>query len=276
MIELTRPIVRYHGGKWMLANWITSFFPKHRCYVEPFGGGGSVLLRKSRSHSEVYNDLDGEIVNVFRMARDQGDELCRLLTLTPYSRDEYDRTYERIADPLEQARRTIARTFMGFGSNTFRETTDGAIMRTGFRQQSSGSGRTPARDWQNYPEALKLITERLQGVVIENRDAVEVMRIHDAETTLHYVDPPYVFSTRTDGRSDYRHELDDIAHLHLLKCLESLQGMVILSGYPNELYDDALSGWRRETRAAIADGGAKRTEVLWMRNLPANGELFPS
>lgn len=270
----TRPIVHYHGGKWMLAPWIISHFPVHRCYVEPFGGGASVLLRKERAHSEVYNDLDGEIVNVFRVARDKGEELAARLALTPYSREEFDLTYERTEDAVEQARRTIARTFMGFGSNTFKENADGTIMRTGFRRQSGGSGRTPARDWQNYPSGLELITERLQGVVLENRDAQEIMEVHDASTTLHYIDPPYLLSTRSDAGADYRHEMNEREHRQLASFLKKLKGMVIVSGYPSELYDRIYKGWTRVQRSALADGASKRTEVLWMRNVPIkNPEL---
>src|ERR1019366_6851067 len=99
-----RPIVRYHGGKWMLAPWIISHFPPHQIYVEPFGGGGSVLLRKSRCFAEIYNDLDGEIVNVFRVARDHGPELLRRMELTPFSRVEFFDSYEPTEDPIEQAR----------------------------------------------------------------------------------------------------------------------------------------------------------------------------
>ncbi len=113
----TRPIVRYHGGKWMLAQWIIAQFPAHRVYVEPFGGGGSVLLRKPRSYAEIYNDLDGEIVNLFLMARDHGEELRRALELTPFARVEFMESYEPSENPIEQARRTVARSFMGFGSN---------------------------------------------------------------------------------------------------------------------------------------------------------------
>ena len=104
----TRPLVRYHGGKWMLAPWIIAHFPPHRTYVEPFGGGGSVLLRKTRSYAEVYNDLGGEIVNLFRVARARGEELARLVELTPFARAEFAESYEPAEDELEEARRLIA------------------------------------------------------------------------------------------------------------------------------------------------------------------------
>ncbi len=255
----TRPLVRYHGGKWILAPWIIEHFPAHRCYVEPFGGGGSVLLRKPRSYAEVYNDLDGEMVNLFRVVRDSGENLRRLLELTPFSRVDFRESYEASSDPLEQARRTVVRSFMGFGSNSHNKN-------TGFRSNSNRSGTTPAHDWRNYPGALGAIIERLRGVVIENRDAVEVMRTHDAETTLHYVDPPYVAATRDKG-GDYRHEMTDEQHRALAAALSELKGAVIVSGYPSPLYDELFAGWQRVERRALADGAAERTEVLWLRNV---------
>jgi DNA adenine methylase len=114
--NVSHPLIRYHGAKWRLAPWIISHFPKHRIYVEPFGGSGSVLLRKKQSEIEVYNDLDGEIVNLFRVARDNGEELSRLVYLTPYSREEFVKSFEPSDDPIEQARRTVVRSFQGFGS----------------------------------------------------------------------------------------------------------------------------------------------------------------
>jgi hypothetical protein len=104
---MKRPIIRYHGGKWLLAPWIISFFSPHRCYVEPFGGGGSVLLRKPVSHMEVYNDLDEEVVNLFRVARDHGQQLMQLLKLTPFARHEFNLSYAETDCPVERARRTI-------------------------------------------------------------------------------------------------------------------------------------------------------------------------
>lgn len=255
----TRPLLRWHGGKWLLAPWIISHFPKHRVYVEPFGGAGSVLMRKPRSYAEIWNDLDDGVVNLFRILRsDQAHELLRRVRLTPFARTEFDDTSGPLPlDPLEKARHLIVRSFMGFGSNAHGRA-------TGFRANSNRSGTAPAHDWTNYPDALRLVIERLAGVVIENRDAKKVMATHDGADTLHYVDPPYVWSTRGDDRPDYVHELEDADHEELLAFLTGLTGMVVLSGYPSHLYDFALPGWRRVEREALADGARKRTEVLWI------------
>lgn len=224
-----RPLLRWHGGKWLLAPWLLQHFPPHRVYVEPFGGAASVLLRKHRSYAEVYNDLDGEVVNLFRVARDRGHDLCRLLELTPFARAEFADSYADADDELEQARRTVTRSFMGFGSNAHNRA-------TGFRSNSNRSGTTPAADWRHYPDALRVTIERLQGVVIENRDANDVMQTHDSQETLHYVDPPYVAATR-DAGSDYRHEMADADHERLAETLHGLSGAVVLSGYRSALYD---------------------------------------
>mgnify|MGYP001619158592 CR=1 FL=1 len=269
MNAVSRPIVRYHGGKFLLANWIISHFPPHRVYVEPFGGGGSVLMRKPRSYAEVYNDLDGEIVNVFRVVRYRGDELRRALELTPFAREEFLLSYEPSDDPVEQARRTIARSFMGFGSAA----ACGEV--SGFRANSNRLGTTPAQDWRNYPDSLPAAIDRLRGVVIENRDATEVMRQHDGPDTLHYVDPPYHHDTRARGDRNsvksYKHEMTDDQHRDLASALKNLQGMVVLSGYRCPLYDDLYAGWGRIDRAAHADGGRDRVESLWLSpNVQAN------
>lgn len=265
----TRPVVRWHGGKWILAPWIISHFPEHRVYVEPFGGGGSVLMRKKRSYAEIYNDLDGEIVNLFRVIRDSGETLRSKLELTPFSRVEFQQSYKPSDDPVEQARRTVVRSFMGFGSNAHNKN-------TGFRSNSNRSGTTPAHDWRNYPESMATMIDRLRGVVIENRDAGEVMRIHDGPDTLHYVDPPYVSDTRDNG-DDYRHEMTDEDHSSLAETLQSLTGAVVLSGYRCPLYDHLFASWHRVERKALADGARARVECLWLRNVkPKTAELFAS
>lgn len=258
MVEPKRPVLRWHGGKWLLAPWILSHFPKHQVYVEPFGGAASVLLRKERSYAEIYNDLDGSVVNLFRVLRsEKARELVEALKLTPFARDEFAGAYEESDSELERARKLVIRSFMGFGSN-------GHNRITGFRANSNRSGTTPAHDWVNYPDNLAVIVERLKGVTIENRDAKQVMAQHDAAATLHYVDPPYVFATRDNASPDYAHELTDDQHIEMLTFLRGLRGMVVLSGYPSEIYDEALADWQRIERKALADGARERTEVLWI------------
>lgn len=262
---VTRPILRYHGGKWMLAPWIISQFPAHRNYVEPFGGGASVLLRKPRSFSEVYNDLDSEIVQLFRVARDFGPQLTRALELTPFSRQEFVGAYGPTEDPVEASRRTIIRSFMGFG-------TDGvhSSHKTGFRGRSQRSGTTPAHDWANFAEPFRAIVDRLLGVVIEHKPALEVIAAYDLPDTLFYVDPPYVHSTRVrvDAVRGYRHEMNDEDHRELAALLSATNNAVIVSGYHCPLYDEIYAGWERiEKTGPFCDGAKERTEVLWMRNI---------
>lgn len=267
MKPLKRPPLRYHGGKWKLAPWIISNFPPHKCYVEPFGGGASVLMRKPRSYAEVYNDQWSVVVNVFQVLRDpvMAKELERVIRLTPFSRDEFEQSGDidimEIYDPIERARRTIFRSFAGFGSAA-----TNAMYATGFRANSNRSGTTPAHDWAHYPDNIRYFVERLQGVVIENRPAADVIAQHDAPETLHYVDPPYPFSTRNmqRGNAKYVYEMDDDQHAELAQQLHQVQGMVIISGYPCPLYDELYAGWNRIDHATHADGAADRTECLWL------------
>lgn len=271
MTTPSRPALRWHGGKWKLAPWIIGHFPKHRVYVEPFGGAASVLLRKPRSYAEVYNDLDDDVVNFFRVLQDPpaAARLRALLEITPFARREFEGAWDLTEEPVERARRLIIRSFMGFGSNAHNSLGRGHKT-TGFRANSSRSGTTPAYDWMSYTEVLPDIAERFRGVVVEHRPAVQVMRAHDGGGVLHYVDPPYLPETRSPANKYdlkhrmYRHELTPADHAALLDALCSLEGMVLLSGYPHAMYDNALPGWQRVEIGAHADGARDRTEVLWI------------
>jgi DNA adenine methylase len=234
--------------------------PEHKVYVEPFGGGGSVLLRKSRAHEEIYNDLDREIVNLFRMVRDRGGELKKKLELTPYSRDEFELSYEPTDDPIEKARRKVVRSFMG------RHPSSATQAASSFKAKQVNSYITIAHVWMKYPDALNSITERLRGVIIENDNALDVIKRHDSEDTAFYVDPPYLPSTR-DAGADYRHEMTEGDHVRLAEALNHVKGMVVLSGYPSELYTSLYKGWERIEKDSIADGHLPRKEVLWLRNI---------
>lgn len=232
------------------------------------GGGAGVLLRKPRAVAEVYNDLDGEVVNVFRMLRDPASaaRLRQVCELTPFAREEFNLSYEISADPVEQARRTLGRTFMAFGTTSRR-----ASSRTGFRSACMQRNTTSAEDWRTWPANIDVFCERLRGIVIENRPALDVIRQHDKPDTLFFCDPPYPRSTRSSlcghGRKDgaYAHEMTDDDHRALALELRAIAGMAVVCGYACDLYDVELyPDWHRVSLAAVACGGRPRTEVLWM------------
>lgn len=263
LVAPNRPLLRYFGGKWTLAPWVISHFPTHAKYIESFGGGASILLSKPSVHAEVYNDLDSEIVNLFAMVRSNLDELLEQVKLTPFAREEFELSYEPCDSPLEKARRTLVRSWMGFTSGA----TSG--FRSGFRNDTSRTTTLPAHDWSRLPKVIELISKRLRGVVIENRDAVAVMKQHDAPDALHYIDPPYVADSRSeDYKAVYRHEMTDAQHLEMLDVAKRLNGMVVISGYSNDLYNSELRDWKKVISSASAGGGKNgklpREEVLWL------------
>lgn len=151
---------------------------------------------------------------------------------------------------------------------------------TGFRANSNRSNTTPAHDWMNYPINIKAFTERLRGVVIENRPASDVISQHDGPNTLHYVDPPYPHGTRSQKSRQspaYRFEMTDGEHRELAACLHDVNGMVVISGYACDLYDKELyPDWARFERDALADGARKRVEVLWLNNAAAKAKAQQS
>lgn len=264
-VRPTRPLLRYHGGKWRLADWLISHFPPHNVYVEPFGGAASVMLQKPRCYAEVYNDLDGDIVNVFRVLQcpEKRALLIDKLRFTPYARAEFNLAWEQTDDAIEAARRVIIRAQMGFGSAG---ATKGS---TGFRRDTERRYTTAMQDWVRYPDCLPPIINRMMGVQLETRPALDVIRTNDRVGTLFYVDPPYLHDTRVmDGSTRYyRHEMTNADHVELLDRLNQVQGMVVLNGYPSELYENALRGWRRvekQSRASAWRGTSMRTEVIWL------------
>ncbi|GFK95462.1 hypothetical protein NNJEOMEG_03325 [Fundidesulfovibrio magnetotacticus] len=258
----SRPVLRYHGGKSRLALWIIGHFPAHRVYVEPYGGAASVLMRKSPTHCDVYNDLDASVVNVFRVLRDstRARELERLLRLTPFSRVEFERAQEPCADPVEQARRTVIRMAMGMGSDAIHRK-----RRTGFRSRREGD-RSPAHDFAAYPQLLECFSHRLRTVTVEMLPALEVIERYDGGRTLFYVDPPYVHSQRTQVAKGggYAHEMTDTDHEALSERLHAVEGMVVLSGYDSELYRRLYPDWPVFRRRVMADKAVPRVECLWL------------
>lgn len=255
----TRPVVRYHGSKYRIADWVISHFPAHEEYVDVFGGAGNILLAKQRSKLEVYNDLDSRMVGLFRVLRntEKASELTRLLELTPYAREELNTCYSDDQCDVESARRLIVRAYQGFGA-------DSAVRghKTGFRSTRS-KGFSPAHEWAKYPEVIKQFVNRLQGVVLENKSWEQIIPHYDTEYALMYLDPPYLLDTRT-ARRGYRHELEDRDHENLLKLILRSESMFVISGYDSELYNDTLTGWTKRSIHARSEKNKPRVEVIWL------------
>ncbi len=257
-------VLKYPGSKGRVANWIVGHIPPHDFYVEPFFGSGAVLFAKPRSKAEVVNDLDGNVVNFFRVCRDAPEELARALYLTPCSRSEYEEIQEIHAgqpmnmtgQPLEDARRFAIRCIQGAGTRIGQ--------RTGWKKETNSIVSNTARSWSYLPDKIAPVAERLRGVAIENMDALELIQKHNTSNTLLYCDPPYLGSTR--GGSIYRFEMrGEELHRKLLQVLMEHKGPVILSGYENDLYNKILlaAGWNKDSKEAYVQGGGHRTETIW-------------
>lgn len=263
----SRPLLRWLGGKYRLAPWIVSHFPDHRIYVEPFGGAGSVLLHKDRAYNEIYNDLDGELVNLFRVLRSsEAGTLLQALRLTPFGRAEYLAAFEIVDNPVERARRTIVRSHMGHGTGGAR------IDRpTGARIDGISGTTNVAGEWAELPDALQAIVDRMRGVNVEQKPAVDLVRYYSDPKVLVYLDPPYLPATRSpksrkpgERYHTYAYELTIADHQELLDACIKSRAMIVLSGYPDDLYDTALAGWTRHEIAARAHRNSPRTEVIWI------------
>lgn len=262
---INSPVMRYHGAKFRLAPWVMSFFPPHTRYVESFGGAAGVLMQKQKIQSEVYNDLDGSIVNVFRVLQDpvMREQLAEKIAFTPYHRDEFLLAYEETDDMVEMARRTLILAHMGFGSA-------GATGTTGFRIDSRRAYGLPSQLWSKYPDKIAAFGERLEGVIIDSRPAATIIQAHDDDETLQFVDPPYLPETRHQGGNKfYKHEMSPDDHIELINVLKEVQSSVVLCGYPSELYKDMLGDWKMHTtkaRISAGRGTGIKTECIWLND----------
>lgn len=263
--EPMKPILRYPGAKWSAVEWVISHLVKTPHYVEPYAGSAAVYFNLPwRPAHAVLNDLSGDMVNLFRVLREQPEALIDAVAMTPYARAEYDAVQGkggalvRTGEPLEDARRWVVRCWMAQGGRVGN--------RSGWAHGGTSNNDMPAR-WRRLPEALWAVVEPLRHAEIECRPAVEVMRRMASPDTLLYLDPPYVLSTRTDahhGRKAYQHEMADADHAELLEAANAHPGPVALSGYRCTLYDDRLGNWRRVETQAQAEKGNTRTECLWL------------
>jgi len=253
-------ILHYPGSKWSMAEWIIDHMPPHTTYLEPFFGSGAVFFNKAPSALETINDLDGDVVNLFKVIRDRPEELAHAVRWTPYARAEYYAAYDMDgADDLERARRFLVRCWMARGAKT--------SDRTGWRHIIDHNGPRPVRQWNELPDHILEVTDRLKGVQLEGQPATQLIDRHRRSDVLIYADPPYILSTR--NKRMYRNEMKDVDHAELLELLDAHPGPVLLSGYAHPMYDERLRHWRRETREVRAEAGQARTEVLWINPVAA-------
>lgn len=257
-----KAVIRYPGAKWGLAEWVIDHFPENyekMLYVEPFFGSGAVFFNKKPGCVETINDIDGEVVNLFRCIRDYPEKLQWLLHYTPYSRDEYNNSFLPTDDPIERARRFCVRTTQSIGAKLGNK--------SGWRNHKQLKIGGTACKWGSICDTIGLAAERLRGdpthlIMIENKDAMSLISEHNSKDDLLYLDPPYVRDTRKSGRL-YKHEMTDDQHQKMLELVQNSKAHVVISGYDCKLYDHMLSGWNKYKTMTHTTSAALATEVLW-------------
>ncbi|MEQ1745990.1 MAG: DNA adenine methylase [Saprospiraceae bacterium] len=256
----------WYGGKFSHLDWLLPFLPDCTHYCEPYAGSGAVLLNRTPSPVETYNDLDGEVVNFFRVLREHKDSLIEAISLTPFSREEFALACSIAPNltELERARRFFVRARQ---------------VRTGLAQKASlgrwanckntsrsGMSGVVSR-WLGGIENLEFIAERLLRVQIENRPALDIIELYDDAGTLFYCDPPYIHETRGDTNS-YGYEMPDDEHIRLAKALNQVSGRVAISNYDCDLMNDLYPAHRWHKHCSpektIHSTKDKRQEVLWL------------
>jgi DNA adenine methylase len=261
---LIRPPVKWHGGKRYLAKRIIEHFPEHRVYLEPFGGGASVLLNKKSAEVEVYNDIDLRITRLFRVLRDEGEKFLEKARLTLYSQVEFEEAshYPNGASDLEMALCDFIRWRQSFGGKGQHWS-----YTTG-RARGGMAGDVNA--WWTAIEHLPEIINRIRRVQIICQSAFEAIPRFDHSEGLIYCDPPYVHSTREENsRAVYHNEMSDEEHRKLAALLRRCKAKVVLSGYPSSLYNEVYEGWRVVTfdianHAAAGREKGRETECIWL------------
>jgi DNA adenine methylase len=262
---MAEPILRWPGAKWRLADWIVKQLPSHKVYCEPFFGSGAVFFTKQPSGTETINDIDDNVVNLFRVVRNSADELARVIEMTPYSRKEYRDSYDSIGNEIERARRFLVRTWQAYGGKTY--------CSTAWAHDRTNQVFRP-KYWCKLPGRILSTVERLKMVQIENMNALELIKLYNRENTLLYIDPPYLKSTRT--QLHYKCEFaSQSEHLELLRLCKKHKGYVMISSYENDLYNIELDGWEKSSmRVATNCGGSAEEIVYFSPNCTKQGNLF--
>ena len=254
-----KSLLKYPGGKWRIAEWIISYFPTHKVYCEPFFGSGAVFFTKTADRIETINDVDGNVVNLFKVCREYPDELARMIELTPFSREEFIACEDlEVSDPIERARRTIIRYNQSFGTSN--------SSKCSWKNSQKASSPSCHNLWNYLPRTIAETCARLKEAQIENIDALELIKRYDDSETLLYLDPPYPQCLRKNNL--YQWEMNDARHEELLQLILKSKSKVIISSYDNALYNEALSKWYTAEKSTLAQMGLPRTEKLYMNYMP--------
>lgn len=260
-----RILFGWYGGKFNHLDWLLPLLPRAHHYCEPFSGSAAVLINREPSPVETYNDIDGDVVNFFRVLRDRPDDVIRAITLTPFAREEfYDAIHGETKgiSELERAHRFYIRARQA-RTGLAQTATLGRWANCKNTSRSGMSGVISR--WFGGVDALAEIAERLLRVQIENRPAIDVIRLYDSASTLFYCDPPYLHATRGDSKA-YGFEMDAEEHRDLADALNARNGKVAISGYRCDLLDEYYKGWRRFDAPMKKCHSIKkpRQECLWM------------
>ena len=266
--RLTPPI-KWHGGKTYLAQRIIDLMPKHHHYVELFGGGLAVLLRKDPvGISEVVNDLNGELMNFFCVLQGKKSfaRFSRRVNVIPFARDEWKDS--KLEESEESSLSRVTRALKFFVRNRMslagRMTDFTGITKT----RTRGGMNAEVNAWMGAVEGLPAFHARIKRVLIENRPAIDLMQNHDVKGSLMYCDPPYPSSTRSSP-SVYEYEMIDKDHRAFLAEAKSLKhAKIMISSYPSEMYTTALKDWNQHefdiaNNAAGGKTKARKTEVVF-------------
>lgn len=249
-----KAILKYPGGKWRISDWIISHFPEHKVYCEPYFGSGAIFFNKQPSYIETINDINGDIVNLFKVCREYPEQLVAAIEFTPFARDEFIDCYDTaVTDPIERARRTLVRYHQSFGTSN--------SSKNSWRNVQTYGGPRCATMWNCLPGRILEVCERLKDAQIENIDAIQLIQRYNDENTLIYCDPPYLQSLRK--RKMYADEMSEEQHIELLEVLKSSKSKIVLSGYDSDLYNSTLADWNTDTKETTAQMGKHRTEKIW-------------
>ena len=259
-------ILNYPGSKWRMADLIIENMPNHKSYLEPFFGSGAVFFTKDRDIVETINDLDGRLVNLFQVMRDEPERLQYLISHTLWSREEYQISQTISADPVEDARRMMVRLWFGVGGKT--------VAIPGFRKNVSWNGPWNTYEWCDMHQRIGVAAARLKDAQIENMDAIDLIKQHNDPDTLIYCAPPYMASSLVSKH--YQYDMDTGAHRELISAIKDHKGPVMISGYASELYASELAGWsqiRQGTKVgSLKNEKSDRIEIVWC-NFEPKGQL---